>query len=80
MSKPLPRLSSGKRLADGVGDFAGVGDGDPVNLGKRLGIEALRAAEHVQAAPVDAGLEQAADERAGRAPHRPRTGLAGCRS
>ena len=53
----------GKRHADGVGDLAGVGDGRAVDLGQRLGVEALRAGEHVQAAPVDAGFDQALDQR-----------------
>src|SRR5205085_7099534 len=48
--------------ADDVGDLAGMGDGHAVDLGKRLGIEALGAAEHVQPAPVDTRFEEAVNE------------------
>src|SRR5260221_14532659 len=52
----------GKRQADGGGDLAGMSHGHAVHLRQRFRIEALRAGEHVQAAPVDAGFEQAVNQ------------------
>ena len=56
------KIELGQRHADRIGYLAGLGDRHAVDFGERLGIEALRAAEHVQAAPVDVRLEQALDE------------------
>ena len=62
-SKPLPRLSSGTGKSDRFGDLPGMGHRHAVNFGKGLGIEALRTRKHVQAAPVDAGFEEAEHQR-----------------
>ena len=57
MSKPLPRLSSGSGMPIASAISPALRDGHAVDFGQRLGVEALRAGEHVQAAPVDAGLD-----------------------
>src|SRR4051812_18403853 len=51
-------IELGDRRADRFGNLAGMHDGDAMHFRERLRVEALRAGEHVKAAPVDAGLHQ----------------------
>ncbi len=63
MPKPPPRLTRGGVAPTSSASSRGERDRRGLGLDQRLGIERLRAGEDVEAAPVGAGVEDAADER-----------------
>ena len=61
--EPAAEIQLGNRRSDRIGDLARAGDDRPMRFDQRFGVEALRAQEHVQPAPVGIGLDQALNQR-----------------
>ena len=75
-SNPPPRFSSGSGMSERLAMSPAQIDDRLVRLDQRVIVEALGSGENMQAAPVDAGFDQALGPVPGRAPHRCRTGSA----
>src|SRR5207342_2683728 len=56
--EPAAKIELGDRRTDQLGNLPGVHDRDAMDLRETFGVKTLRAGEHVETPPVDAGFHQ----------------------